>query len=371
MTPSTAAASRPHHHGLATAITADRLLHEITQELRRATTCEAVAIALLDGAAAGPAPALRFHVGFDESPAAIQAMCQRWWADALEGGVARRDTAPAGTVITAPVGARGAVSVVMGQGEDEAALARLTAAVASVASEAAAALERVDSVAQLVARERMHGMETLAASLAHELRNPAFAVSSAAQLLRFSVQEDPLVEKNVGRILREAERLNALVAALLEYGRPAPLRLAIADPDDSWDAVLESHRGTLESRAVLVQRAVASPRAAAMVDAEQLAQALGHLLRNAVEATPEGGDVSLDSGIDPVHGWRCRLTNPGAIAPEDASRAFDPFFSTRPGHTGIGLAVAHRVIAGHGGTLRIERVGDRATCVTVTIPLRR
>jgi signal transduction histidine kinase len=370
MTTSTAAAPRPHHTGLATAITADRLLHEITQELRRATTCEAVVIALVDGTTPGPTPSLAYHAGFDEPAAAIQAMCQWWWADALQAGVARRDPAPAGIVITAPMGTRGAVSVVVGHDEDPA-LARLTAAVASIASDAAAALERVDSVALLVARQRMHGMETLAASLAHELRNPAFAVSSAAQLLRFSVHEDPLVETNVGRILREAERLNALVAALLEYGRPAPLRLATGDPDDSWDAVLESHRGTLESRAVLVQRTVGSPRAAALVDAEQLSQALGHLLRNAVEATPEGGDVSLDSALDPVHGWRCRLTNPGAIDPSDAARAFDPFFSTRPGHTGIGLAVAHRVIAGHGGTLRIEPVGDRATCVTVTIPLRR
>src|SRR5215208_3472334 len=91
-------------------------------------------------------------------------------------------------------------------------------------------------------RERVKISQDVAAALAHELRNPVFAIASAAQLLRYRVTDDPVVEKNIGRIMREAERLNALVTALIDYGRPAPVRLSNADPDELWTHVIETHR---------------------------------------------------------------------------------------------------------------------------------
>src|SRR5947209_12724295 len=87
-------------------------------------------------------------------------------------------------------------------------------------------------------RERVKVSQHVAAAIAHELRNPVFAIASAAQLLRYRSSDDPLIERNLGRILRETERLNSLVAALLEYGRPAPVQLTAGDPDDVWTDVL-------------------------------------------------------------------------------------------------------------------------------------
>src|SRR4051794_16222290 len=101
-------------------------------------------------------------------------------------------------------------------------------------------------------RERVKLSQDIAAGIAHELRNPAFAIASAAQLLRYRVTDDPVVEKNIGRVLRETERLNALVSALLEYGRPPAVQLVSGDPDQIWSDVVASHRGELESRALLV-----------------------------------------------------------------------------------------------------------------------
>src|SRR5215211_4487909 len=95
--------------------------------------------------------------------------------------------------------------------------------------------------------------------LTREMRNPLFGISSAAQLLRFRAREDPVVERNVGRILREAERLNALVADLLEYGRPRPLAAAAGDPDEIWDEVLEGNRALLEMRSLALARTRARP----------------------------------------------------------------------------------------------------------------
>src|SRR6478609_4798777 len=123
-------------------------------------------------------------------------------------------------------------------------------------------------------RERVKIAQDVATSLARELRNPVFAIASAAQLLRYRISDDPVIEKNIGRILREADRLNGYVNALLEYGAPSPIRLESGNPDDAWDVVLGRHRGDLEAKAILASHTVAEPIASCNVDREQLAHAL-------------------------------------------------------------------------------------------------
>ena len=209
----------------------------------------------------------------------------------------------------------------------------------------------------------------IAAGFAHELRNPLVAISSAAQLLRFRAREDPVVEKNVGRILREVERLNRLVSSLLDYGRPDPLRLAAADPDEIWDDVIEGNRGLLESRALQLERTRATPAVRALVDPEQLAQAFREILVNAIDAAPEASDLGLVSTRLEDGGWHCALHNGGpAIAPEALERAFDVFFSTRPGGTGMGLPLCQRIIEDHHGTVALDSAGDRGTTCTIVLP---
>lgn len=217
-------------------------------------------------------------------------------------------------------------------------------------------------------RERVKVSQHVASAIAHELRNPVFAIASAAQLLRYRVGDDPLIEKNIGRILREAERLDRLVTTLLDYGRPAPVRLSPADPDEVWTDVIASHRGALESKALLVSHSAALPRATCNVDAEQLAQACSSLLTNAMDAAPEASDLTIQSRVGSDGAWTSSIGNPGpAIAAEVLPNVFDPMVTTKPGHAGIGLAVAHRVVSDHGGTIAIQS-GDGVTTVTLTLP---
>jgi signal transduction histidine kinase len=217
-------------------------------------------------------------------------------------------------------------------------------------------------------RERVKVSQHVAAAIAQELCNPVFAIVSAAQLLRYRVTDDPLIEKNIGRILREAERLNALVSTLLEYGRPAPLRVTPADPDQIWTDVLEAQRGALESKALLVRHTPASPRALCDVDAEQLAQAYSSALANAIDAAPEGSDLTIESSTSAGGEWKSRLHNPGPpVAPDILPHVFEPLVTTKPGHTGIGLAVAHRVLSEHGGTIAIESNNSTGTTLMFTL----
>jgi signal transduction histidine kinase len=221
-------------------------------------------------------------------------------------------------------------------------------------------------------RERVKVSQNVAASIAQELRNPIFAITSAAQLLRYRVTDDPLVDKNIGRVLREAERLNDLVAALLDYGRPAPVRLEPADPDEVWTDVIETQRGTLESRAILVQYTPARPRVTCGIDAEQLAQAFTNTLVNAIEASKEGSDLTIVSSTSTDGSWQSRLHNDGDPLPaETLTRMFEPLYTTKRRHVGTGLAVAHRVLNDHGGTIALENDPGGGVTVTFTLPAAR
>jgi two-component system, NtrC family, sensor histidine kinase HydH len=224
---------------------------------------------------------------------------------------------------------------------------------------AASRSSRVDS--------RHDAIGEMAAGIARELRQPLLAISSAAQLLRFRVAEDPVVEKNVGRILREVERLNTFSSALLEYARTDALHLAHVDPDALWDDVLEDERGRLESRAILVQRSRATPGVHCSVDASQMKRLLTELLENAAEAAPEGTDLVLASTVADDGAWRCELRNGGTLAPEAQQHAFDLFFTTRPGSAGIGLALARRIAEDHGGALTLQGTAQ-GTTATLTLP---
>jgi signal transduction histidine kinase len=221
-------------------------------------------------------------------------------------------------------------------------------------------------------RRRLEAIGEVAAGVAHELRNPLFGISSAAQLLRFRVRDDPVIEKNVGRILREVERLNGMVASLLEYGRPAPLRLTRADPDEVWHDVIGVQRGLLESKALVIRHEHATPRAICQVDVDQLAQTFVHLLVNAADAADEGSDLTLVSSRLADGSWHSRLHNSGSpIAPEVLPRVFELFFSTKPAGTGIGLALCQRVLEEHDGRITIESSAEQGTTVGITLPLAR
>src|SRR3954470_22291982 len=110
------------------------------------------------------------------------------------------------------------------------------------------------------ARERVHAMEALAAIIAHELRAGVMGITSAAQLLRYSVPQDPIAEKNLGKILQEAERLSALHEALTEYATELPPRLVDGDPDLVWTHAIAQLRGALETRSTSVRLTACSPR---------------------------------------------------------------------------------------------------------------
>jgi signal transduction histidine kinase len=230
----------------------------------------------------------------------------------------------------------------------------------------------VPITARTLRRERTRIARHIAVALAQELRSPVLGIASAVQLLRYRNSDDPLIERNLGRVLRETERLNAIITALLDYGRPAPLQPIPGDPDAVWLDVLESHRGMLESKAILVHRRDSSTRTTCTVDREQLSEALGNVLANAIEAAPEGSDLLLEASVTSDGDWCSRLHNDGPpIAAELLPHVFEPLVTSKTGHIGTGLAIAYRIVSDHGGTIALENAPAGGVTATITLPPAR
>lgn len=355
---------------LAPTISLERALHEVAQQVRRVAVCDAIAIAVRD-ADLGDFQ-LRQEIGFEEEPGVLADALRPQWERALSDGAPVVRDLPHGKEITVPMfsgDVSGAITFVTSSPDSLDRLHELEALIASIAAQAAAAIERAEAVSRLGQRRRLEAIGEVSAGIARELRNPLFGISSAAQLLRFRVRDDPVIEKNVGRILREVERLNAIVSSLLEYGRPAPTRVSAADPDTIWHSVLLAKRGLLESKALVVRHHPGEPRSTCDVDAEQIAQVFVNVLANAVDAAPEGSDLTVISSALPGGGWRCQLHNDGPpILPEHLPRIFELFYSTKPGASGVGLALCQRIVADHGGSIALDSVADNGTTVTITLP---
>jgi signal transduction histidine kinase len=356
---------------LSASLDPERVLHEVVQHARHVLPFERLTIGLLDDESG---EVRKVHEeGGDDAPADDKRLHEDW-RRALERGepiTGGRRGAKSVTVPLTGTEIAGAITVVPEQSGSDEEIAEASRTLTALASHAALALERARRVQRTVRQQRLEAIGEVAAGIAHELRNPLFGISSAAQLLRYRAREDPVLERNVGRILREAERLNAMVADLLEYARPGTAAMAPGDPDLIWDEVLEGHRGLLESRGLSITRAKPVHAARCQLSHERLAQALANLLVNAADAAPPGTTLTLTSRLLPNRAWRCTLHNDGTpIPPEVLPRAFEIFVSTKPGSTGLGLALARRIMDEHNGHITLESTADRGTTVTLTLPAK-
>jgi two-component system, NtrC family, sensor histidine kinase PilS len=217
--------------------------------------------------------------------------------------------------------------------------------------------------------ERLADLGRVAAGLAHELRNPLASMSGCVELLQATPGLRPEEARLLGIVLKEAARLDQLVTRFLAYSRPAAPQLSPTDLAQLAGEVADALARDPAAARVRIERELAP--APIDCDADQLRQVLWNLLLNAVQALGAGGGtVRLTTSAE---GAGARLTvaddGPG-IAPEDLERLFSPFFSRKPGGTGLGLATVDRIVGAHGGEVRVEPVAPHGARFVVRLPAR-
>ena len=225
------------------------------------------------------------------------------------------------------------------------------------------------SFEQLRRADRLSALGELSAGLAHEIRNPLGSIEGAVQILGRPKLSEETRREFADLASYEVVRLKGLLTNFLEFARPQPPRIMASEIGLLLDSVakLASETATMAMVTVRVETAAGLPPVS--VDPEQIKQVLLNLVINAVQATPNGGQISLRANRE--GDWiRADVEDEGVGIPsEDLERIFDPFFTTRRSGTGLGLSIAYQIVSQHGGHITARRNSARGMTFSVTLPV--
>ncbi len=226
------------------------------------------------------------------------------------------------------------------------------------------------SVEQLRQADRLSAIGQLAASLAHEIRNPLGSIEGAVDICERTSNEGKRREF-LGIIKAETRRLNGLLTNLLDFARTRTPRIRPVQIETIVQATVDLVAHSAQQRGIRVQRDVPHDFPDVECDAQQIKQALLNVTINALQATPPGGVVSLSVGRQ--DDWvllRVQDQGPG-VSDVDIKRIFDPFYTTKQDGTGLGLAISQQILIHHRGRILVERTAKAGMSFTLTWPFRR
>jgi PAS domain S-box-containing protein len=226
--------------------------------------------------------------------------------------------------------------------------------------------------------DRLAALGEMAAGLAHEIKNPLTALLTFSRHLTRRFDDPDFRDKFQAVVPRELERINLIVERLLELSRPPrlvfkPLRLPAV-----LERVIELYAERVDAQDVQVSREWSRDLPAIWADHEALYRAFVNLVANALDVMPRGGRLTVRAtwtdGETVGRGGGRRVaveiedTGPG-IAADDLDRVFNPFFSTKDGGTGLGLALTHKIVEEHGGSIDVRSTRGAGATFRIVLPL--
>ncbi len=230
---------------------------------------------------------------------------------------------------------------------------------------------------QLDQLDRLANLGTLAASMAHEIKNALVAGKTFIDLVLEKNTEAELADV----VQRELARINAIVTRMLKFAAPSPGALAAVHLHEVIEHSLRLLQPQLQGRAIELERSFRATPDLVKGDEYQLQHLFLNLLLNGFEAMNAPGRLSVETESTRPEGGpglpnsvvmapiRVRIKDEGSgIAPENMARLFEPFFTTKANGTGLGLPIAQRIVHDHGGTIRAESQLGHGTIFTVVLP---
>jgi two-component system NtrC family sensor kinase len=226
------------------------------------------------------------------------------------------------------------------------------------------------SQAQLVQTEKMAALGRLIASLAHEINNPLQALRSGFSLLLSDQTSQEKRQRYLEVANQEVERLISILERVLGFVRPSSEEMAPCDVNDLLDETLLLVDKHLEEGGIAVQRNFGTDLPLLEARAGELRQVFLNLVLNALQAMPESGTLTMETGWDGTDAVYVAFSDTGLGITKDAlPHMFEPFFTTRAEGSGLGLATSYGVVERYGGRIEVESVEGEGSTFTVVLPV--
>ena len=229
--------------------------------------------------------------------------------------------------------------------------------------------------------DRLSALGTLAAGLAHEIKNPLGGIKGAAQLLEQELSAENEMREYTRIMLKEVSRVNRIVEELLALTSPRKLKLEEINLHRIIGDLIKLQRQARDDRNVVIQQQFDPSIPPFLADEELLTQLFLNLIKNAVEAVGDAGMVRISSRVHADY----RMTQQGerrtrmvavdifddgpGIPQEQQEQLFTPFFTTKATGTGLGLAICQKIVSEHRGLLKVQSSPGKGTVFTVMLPL--
>jgi len=223
-----------------------------------------------------------------------------------------------------------------------------------------------------VARSRrLASLGSLAAGVAHEIRNPLSSIKGFATWFRERYRDNPEDRETAEVMIREVDRLNRVITQLLEFARPLTMDRVPTPLPAVIRHALKMVEGEAHRKGVSLKTDLSAEIGEIPLDADRMTQVFLNLYLNAIAAMDAGGILRVSLVRRDEQTVRITVADTGiGIPKEDLPRVFDPYFTTRSSGTGLGLAIVHKIVEAHGGEVHLESEPGQGTTAVILLPVK-
>ncbi|MEN6321597.1 MAG: ATP-binding protein [Syntrophaceae bacterium] len=218
--------------------------------------------------------------------------------------------------------------------------------------------------------QRLASLGSLAAGVAHEIRNPLSSIKGFATFFKERYRDNPEDRQTAEIMIQEVERLNRVIGQLLEFARPMDINRKWSSLQEIIRHTLKIIEGQVKEKNIKIDVNIGAEPGNVFIDPDKINQVLLNLYLNAIGAMEQGGSLGVTLCKHSERMVRIDISDTGTgIDEENLPHIFDPYFTTKPAGTGLGLAIVYRIVEAHGGEIRVESKSRKGTTVSVFLPV--